>query len=65
MIFLHVCVLQLSVFVLGPSHFLPSPEGGGFVQVLFLTCTPPPQVLSQGPGLLHGDQLPSSPILLQ
>jgi len=58
-------VLQLSVLVLGPGHFLPLPEGGGLVQVRFLTRTPPPQVLSQGPGLLQGDQLPSTPGLTQ
>ena len=59
--YLQFRVLQLSVLVLGPGHFLPLPEGGGLVQVRFLTRTPPPQVLSQGPGLLQGDQLPSTP----
>lgn len=58
---LHLFVLQLSVFVLIPWHCLPLPDGGGFVHVLCLIRTPPPQVLSQGPGALQGDQLPSTP----
>ena len=61
MLCLHGCVLQGSLFVLLPLQSSPSPEGGGLVHVLCLVRVPPPQVLSQGPGLPQGDQFPSSP----
>ena len=58
MLCLHGCVLQGSLFVLLPLQSSPSPEGGGLVHVLCLLRVPPPQVLSQRPGLSQGDQLP-------
>ena len=54
-------MLHGSLFISLPLQSSPSPEGGGLVHVLCLFRVPPPQVLSQGPGLPQGDQLPSSP----
>ena len=58
---LHCWVLQLFVFMLSPLHFFPPPDGGGLVHVRFIFLTPPPHVLSQGPGLPQEDQFPSTP----
>lgn len=52
--------LQERVSSLSPGHEFPPNCGGGLVQVLDLSCTPPPQVTGQSLQSFHSDQFPST-----
>lgn len=56
----HACVLQSRDSVDGPTQCLPPCLGGGFLHFRRLYCTPPPQLLLQGPYCPHEVQLPST-----
>lgn len=45
---------------LSPGHDFPPKAGGGLVQVLVLSCTPPPHVTGHSLQSFQSDQLPST-----
>lgn len=52
--------LQERVSSLSPGHEFPPNCGGGLVQVLDLSCTPPPHVTGQSLQSSQSDQFPST-----
>ena len=56
----HFFVLQFTTARGSPkrSHFLPCPNGGGLVQLLYRCLTPPPQVFEHSVHVVHRVYLP-------
>lgn len=54
----HSCLLQASLSLVSPGHFLPPYWGLGLLQTRVRPLTPPPQVAEQ---IAHGDHGPQPP----